>query len=176
MQFSDGRYGPSKLRSSFIIAFFSTCCLSQDGPRVRIAPPTPINENLVRRPASLRFDVKMVLVPANVSDRDDRPILNLRKEDFHLFEDSVEQKIESFYVDDGPVSLGIVFDASGSMRNKIDKSLAAVDQFLQSSLPGNEFSLVEFNDVPTLRLPFTRDPKEILESLNLSGGESNQIR
>jgi VWFA-related protein len=109
----------------------------------------------------------MVMIPANVTDRDDRPILDLHREDFHLFEDTVEQKIESFSIDQAPVSLGIVFDASGSMKNKIDKSFSAVEQFLKTSLPGDEFFLVQFSDVPKLRIPFTPDTDEILAGLSL---------
>jgi Ca-activated chloride channel homolog len=168
MQFTDSQHGLSKLvQSTLIASFLSTCCMCQEGPAVNIVPRPRANESTPMRPASMRLDVKMVLVPANVTDRDDKPVLNLRKEDFHLFEDSVEQRIESFFVDQGPISLGIVFDASGSMRNKIDKSRSAVDQFLKSSLPGDEFSLVQFSDVPMLRLPFTGDPNEILDSLRM---------
>jgi VWFA-related protein len=105
------------------------------------------------------------MIPTSVTGPDDRPILNLQKEDFHLFEDAKEQKIESFCIDQAPVSLGIVFDASGSMRNKIDISFSAVDQFLKSSLPGDEFFLLQFSDVPELRLPFTRNTDEIMNSL-----------
>jgi Ca-activated chloride channel family protein len=167
MQFGDSQYGLSKLvHSTLILSFLSACCMCQEGPAVNIVPRPRANES-ARRPASMRLDVKMVLVPANVTDQNDKPVLTLHKEDFHLFEDSVEQKIESFFMDQGPVSLGIVFDASGSMRNKIDKSFAAVDQFLKASLPGDEFSLVEFSDVPTLRLPFTREPNEILDNLRM---------
>ena len=167
MQFGDSQHGQSKpVRSVLILSFLSACCMCQEGPAVNIVPRPRANES-ARRPASMRLDVKMVLVPANVTDQNDKPVLTLHKEDFHLFEDSVEQKIESFFMDQGPVSLGIVFDASGSMRNKIDKSFAAVDQFLKASLPGDEFSLVEFSDVPTLRLPFTREPNEILDNLRM---------
>jgi len=86
---------------------------------------------------SIRMDVKLVLVPANVMDRGDRPIMSLQKEDFHLFEDAIEQDIQSFSIDQAPVSVGIVFDASGSMKNKIDQSFAAVDQFLKTSIVGD---------------------------------------
>lgn len=168
MQFSDSHYGLSKLvHCTLLVAFLSACCMCQEGPAVNIVPRPRPNESSAKGPAPLRLDVKMVLVPANVTDKDDKPILDLHKEDFHLYEDSVEQKIESFFIDQGPISLGIVFDASGSMRNKIDKSLSAVDQFLKSSLPGDEFSLVTFSDVPTFRLPFTRDPNEIMESVSM---------
>ncbi len=137
----------------------------QDAAQVNIVPRFRPSEE--RRAPSIRLDIKMVMIPTNVTDRDDRPILNLHKEDFRLFDDSTEQKIESFSIDQAPVSLGIVFDASGSMRNKIDKSFRAVEQFLRTSLPGDEYFLVQFADVPKLLVPFTRDTEEITGSLGL---------
>jgi VWFA-related protein len=156
---------PIPLLPALLATVFGACGLCQDAPQVTIVPrvrPTP-----ERREPAIRFDVKMVMIPANVTDRDDRPILDLHREDFHLFEDTVEQKIESFSIDQAPVSLGIVFDASGSMKNKIDKSFSAVEQFLKTSLPGDEFFLVQFSDVPKLRIPFTPDTDEILAGLSL---------
>ena len=166
MQFRDSRkILPGFVLLTFVVIVFSACALSQDTPQVNIVPrfrPAP-----ERREPSMRLDVKMVMIPANVTDRDDRPILDLHREDFRLFEDTVEQKIESFSIDQAPVSLGIVFDASGSMRNKIDKSFSAVEQFLKTSLPGDEYFLVQFSDVPKLRIPFTPDVDEILTGLSL---------
>jgi Ca-activated chloride channel family protein len=150
---------------TLLITLFGAGALCQDTSPVNIVPrfrPTP-----ERRESSIRLDVKMVMIPANVTDREDRPIMDLHRENFHVFEDAVEQKIESFSIDQAPVSLGIVFDASGSMRNKIDESFSAVDQFLKTSLPGDEFFLVQFSDVPRLRVPFTPDVDEITTSLSL---------
>jgi len=150
---------------AFFVTAFATSAFCQDTPQVNIVPrvrPTPEHSA-----PSIRLDVKMVMIPANVTDMQDRPKLDLHREDFHLFEGAIEQKIESFAIDQAPVSLGIVFDASGSMRNKIDKSFSAVEQFLKTSLPGDEFFLVQFSDVPKLRIPFTPDADDIMASLSL---------
>jgi VWFA-related protein len=149
---------------AFFVALFGGVAPCQDAPDVNIAPRF---RTAPERKASIRLDVKMVMIPAHVTDPNDHPILDLHKEDFRLFEDAVEQKIESFSIDQAPVSLGIVFDASGSMRNKIDESFSAVDQFLKASLPGDEFFLVQFSDVPELRVPFTSDAADIMASLNM---------
>jgi VWFA-related protein len=135
----------------------------QDAPQVNIAPRFRPSEKV----PSIRLDIKMVMIPTNVTDQHDQPILKLHKEDFRLFEDSTEQKIESLSIDEAPVSLGIVFDASGSMKNKVDKSFKAVEQFLKTSLPGDEFFLVQFADVASVLIPFTRDPDEITSHLSL---------
>lgn len=137
---------------------------AQDGPQVNIVPRTRLVPE--RQHSSIRADANMVLIPANVTDLYDRPILDLRKEDFHLFEGGTEQTIKSFTIDEAPVSVGVVFDASGSMQNKIDKSLVAVRQFVKTSAPGDEFCLVQFSDVPKLLVPFTADADELVAHLN----------
>jgi Ca-activated chloride channel homolog len=149
--------------SLFALTLLAVRALCQDAPDVNLVPrfrPAP------EREASLHSDVKMVMIPTNVLGPDDRPVLDLQKEDFQLFEGAVEQKIASFSVDQAPVSLGIIFDSSGSMKNKIGKSREAVQQFLKSSLPGDEFFLVQFADLPKLRVPFTPDADEIGASLS----------
>jgi VWFA-related protein len=147
-----------------LTALFVAGAMCQERPQVNIVPR--FRSTPERRQSSIRMDVKMVIIPASVTDWNDKPVMNLQKEDFHLFEDSVEQRIESFSIDQAPVSVGIVFDASGSMRNKIDKSLSAVQQFLNTSLPGDEFFLVQFSDEPKLRVPFTSDVEEITDGLS----------
>jgi Ca-activated chloride channel family protein len=155
---------PPVLRTLLVTAIgMSAFC--QDAPQVNIAPR--FRPSAEGRVPSIRLDIKMVMIPTNVTDQHDQPILKLHKEDFRLFEDSTEQKIESFSIDEAPVSLGIVFDASGSMRNKIDKSFKAVEQFLKTSLPGDEFFLVQFADVASVLIPFARDPDVITSNLGL---------
>lgn len=166
MQFHSSK---NVLTGLVLFTFFFTTLgakgLCQDTSQVNIVPrfrQTPEHSE-----PSLRLDVRMVMIPANVTDMHDRPKLDLHREDFHVFEDAVEQKIQSFAIDQAPVSLGIVFDASGSMRNKIDKSFSAVEQYLKTSLPGDEFFLVQFSDVPKLRVPFTSEADEIMAGLSL---------
>jgi VWFA-related protein len=77
----------------------------------------------------------------------------------------VEQRLKYFATDDAPVSLGIVFDASRSMEGKLDHSRAAVSQFFRTTIPGDEFFLVEFNDRPRLLCNFTSDTNAIEKSL-----------
>jgi Ca-activated chloride channel family protein len=138
---------------------------SSDQPQVTIAPR-------VRRPdgnsppASIRLDVKVVLIPVSVTDSFDHPVNDLPPDAFRLLEDNVEQKIACFFKDEAPVSVGLIFDASGSMRKSIDRSLAAVQQFFKTAVPGDEFFLIRFSDKPTVETNFTSDPAEILEHLS----------
>lgn len=125
-------------------------------PRIRTAPPRP-----AAPPNSIRVDVKTILVPVTVTDAWDRPVQNLRKADFHLSEDGIEQEILSVSTVDAPASIGIIFDASSSMRRKLAASVAAVDQFLAAGVPGDEFLLVRFSDQPHSVTGFTTDIAEV---------------
>jgi len=108
----------------------------------------------------------MVLVPVSVNDGSDRPITNLAIDSFRVFEDGIEQKITSVFQEDGPVSVGFIFDASNSMKNRIEASRKAIEQFLASKLPGDEFFLVQFNDKPHLVNGFTQNSDDILRGLS----------
>jgi Ca-activated chloride channel family protein len=107
-----------------------------------------------------------VLVPAVVTDERDRPLQNLRKEDFRLFEDGVEQNIRYFSGEDGPVSVGILFDTSGSMRYKMQYARAALGRFFETTMPEDDFLLLEFANTPAVVRGFTRDTDEIEHTLD----------
>lgn len=132
-----------------------------DQPRVSIAPRIPSPG------ANIRLEVRLVLIPVSVTDSRDHPVTDLRAHSFRLFEDNVEQKIVSFCQEEEPVSMGLIFDASGSMRRTIDRSVAAVEQFVNTSLPGDEFFLVRFSETPKLVTGFTTDTGMILRALRL---------
>jgi len=120
----------------------------------------------------LRTDVKLVLIPVTVTDPLQRPVLDLTKQNFRVFDDGVEQKIAQFFMEDSPVSIGMVFDASNSMRQKIDQSRQALTEFLRMSTPGDEFSLWKFSDRPQAVCPFTTNVSLIEHDLTSiqSGG------
>lgn len=128
---------------------------------------TPRESKLAKRgPApNLRLDLKVVLVPVTVTDALDRPINTLTKDRFRLLEDGVEQTITSFSQEESPVSLGLVFDTSGSMKNRIDASVEALKQLFQTTLPGDEFFVVQFSDEARLLGGFTTFPDEIFQRL-----------
>ena len=97
-----------------------------------------------------------------------RFVTGLEKEHFRLFEDKVEQDITQFSSEDAPLSVGIVFDTSGSMGSKLQKSRQAVAQFFKTANPEDEFFLVQFNDRPELVVPFTRNVEEIQNHLTFT--------
>jgi Ca-activated chloride channel family protein len=113
----------------------------------------------------LRIDVPLVLVPVHVTTVAGRSVTNLTKQNFALLEDNVEQNIVSFSCEDAPVSIGVLFDLSGSMRDKIDKARAAAVEFLKTANPQDEFFLVLFNDKPRLATGLTRNPDDVRTEL-----------
>jgi VWFA-related protein len=115
--------------------------------------------------ANLRIDTNLVLVPVSVCDHQNRPVTGLEKEHFRVLDDHVEQTITHFSMDDEPVAVGLVFDVSGSMGSKLQKSRQAAAEFFRTSNPEDEYFLVEFNDQPKLMVPLTRDVEEIQNQL-----------
>ena len=107
--------------------------------------------------STLRIDSSLVLIPTQVTTREGAPILDLKRNDFRIYEDGAEQEISYFAKDDAPVSIGILLDSSGSMRNKKQKSSEAAAAFFKTANSEDEFFLIEFDERPKLAVPFTKD-------------------
>ncbi len=114
-----------------------------------------------RRNAAIRVDVNLVLVPATVTDPMNRLVTGLDKDNFQIFDDNVGQVIKNFSTQDAPVSIGIVFDLSGSMTSKFARARKALDAFLRTSNPQDEFFVVGFNDRPAVIVDYTSDVDDI---------------
>ncbi|MEO6912023.1 MAG: VWA domain-containing protein [Edaphobacter sp.] len=113
------------------------------------------------RNARIRVDVSLVLVPATVTDPMNRLVTGLEKENFQVFDNNVGQVIKSFSTDDAPVSIGIVFDLSGSMSSKFMRSQKALTEFLRTSNPKDEFFVVGFNDRPAVIVDYTSEVDDV---------------
>ena len=116
---------------------------------------------------ALRLDVELALVNVTVTDPYNRLVTGLEPENFRVFEDNVEQEIVNFSSEDIPISIGVIFDHSGSMTDKLGKAREAAIQFFKTANPEDEFFLVGFNDRAVLLSPFT-DSVEDLQSRILS--------
>ncbi|MDE3165596.1 MAG: VWA domain-containing protein, partial [Acidobacteriota bacterium] len=157
------RFGPVAV---FLIAAAPSAVLSAQ-ERVSITPRVhAASSRSSANTVNLRLDVRLVQIPVVVTDARDKPVLDLTRESFRLFEDERERAITSFAVADSPISVAIVFDSSRSMKNKIAEARAGVEQFLNASLPGDEFSLVRFSDRAQVVMGFTRRPEDIARSLS----------
>jgi VWFA-related protein len=132
-------------------------------PRPKTAPKVDV---LPR--ADIRIDSNMVLIPVTVTDPMNRFVTGLERENFKVFEDKKEQSISAFSSEDAPLSVGVIFDCSGSMGKKLDKSRQAVSQFFKTANPEDEFFLVQFNDTANLIQSFTRNLEEIQNKLTFT--------
>ena len=137
----------------------------QDQPKVSIVPRQTDTRN-ARLAATLRLDVRMVLVAVSASDAQDHPVHTLTRDRFKILEDGVEQKINSFSFDEGPVSMGLLFDSSGSMKNRIDTSIEALRLLFRTTTQGDEFFLIQFSDKAQLLSRFTPETAEIDRQLS----------
>jgi len=138
-------------------------------PKVSIEPRArPGSELSVERRGNIRVDTTLVLINATVIDPMSRFVTGLEKEHFRLFEEKVEQKVTHFASEDAPLSIGLVFDCSGSMGAKLQKSRQAAAQFFKTANPEDEFFLVQFNDRPVMTMKFTTNTEEIQNRLTFT--------
>jgi len=128
--------------------------------------PAPHKEETTQ--PTLRVDTNLVLVPVSVNDALNRPVTGLEKENFRVFDDTLEQTITQFAMEDEPIAVGMVFDTSGSMGDKLKRSRMAARQFFNLSNPEDEFFLVEFDNSPRLEVPLTSDTGAIESQLMFS--------
>lgn len=129
------------------------------------APQTVGSTGDKQSPPRFNVDSTLVLIPVTVTDPLNRFVLGLRKQDFHLFEDGVEQTIVHLSGEDAPLSLGLVFDTSGSMADKLLTSRQAAFRLLTTMNEQDEAFLVAFNDRAELTVGFTSQIEEIENSL-----------
>ncbi len=116
----------------------------------------------------LKIQTDLVTLTLTVHDKWGRYVSNLTRKHFSVFEDGVEQEISFFSDADAPASIGIVYDISGSMgAGKILRSRRALERFMLTSHPSDEYSLITFNDKVRLLADRTRDHNEVLDKLLL---------
>jgi VWFA-related protein len=135
-----------------------------DGP-VLITPRSARTAESVKPDPLLRIDSSLVLIPVHVTNSIGATVNGLDAGNFRVVEDRVDQTIRTVITEDAPVSVGFLFDASGSMRPKMKKAAEAAASFFRTSNPDDEFFLIEFNDKARLISPFTRDSSEIYEQV-----------
>ncbi|HWP85686.1 MAG TPA: VWA domain-containing protein, partial [Terriglobia bacterium] len=120
----------------------------------------------------LQVETDLVVLHATITDRNSRPVVDLKPEHVKVFENNVEQVIKIFKREDVPVSVGILVDNSGSMRSKRRGVNAAAVKFVQSSNPKDEVFIVNFNEEAFLDADFTDSIpllEEALEKIDARG-------
>jgi Ca-activated chloride channel family protein len=142
---------------------------AQQANRVEILPrpKTPEKKDILPK-SDIRIDTNLVLIPVTVTDPMNRFVTGLEKENFKIFDEKKEQTVSQFSSEDAPLSVGVIFDCSGSMGHKLEKSRLAVTQFFKTANPEDEFFLVQFSDAAKLIQPFTTNLEEIQNKLTFT--------
>jgi Ca-activated chloride channel family protein len=157
--------------SLLAFAFCSSLVLAQVSiedvhvtPRVESAKPEilgALNPSLKTHTKPMKVDVSLVLVPVTITDPLNRLVTGLDKENFQIYEDQSPQELKSFSSEDAPVSIGVIFDMSGSMSSKIERAREAVVEFFKTANPQDEFFMVTFADKPEEVSDFTSSVEDI---------------
>jgi len=114
---------------------------------------------------TFRLESQLVIVPLTVTGPTGKSVQDLQGGDFSVTDEKIPQEIISFTHENTPVSVGIVFDVSGSMQKKIAMARTAVHEFLRTVEPGDETFLVTFSDRAALRADFSSDDSAIQSEL-----------
>lgn len=109
----------------------------------------------------VKVDVSLVLVPVTITDPLNRLVTGLDRDNFQIYEDQSQQELKSFSSEDAPVSLGVIFDLSGSMTSKIERAREAVVEFFKTANPQDEFFMIAFADKPEEVSDFTSSVEDI---------------
>jgi Ca-activated chloride channel homolog len=122
---------------------------------------------------TFRADTNLVVLNASVVDKSGKLLTDTPQSAFKVFENGIEQSLKIFRREDVPVSMGIVIDNSGSMRDKRASVAAASMDLVKASNPQDEIFIVNFNDDVYLDQAFTSDSKKLelaLEKIDSKGG------
>jgi Ca-activated chloride channel homolog len=118
----------------------------------------------------IRIDSSLVRLNVGVVDQRGRPILNLTRDNFELFEDGIKQSITRFEPSEAPFSVVIMLDMSGSTLGFREVIRQSASRFIDALSPADRVAVVEFYDKVNLRNDFTTDRGRILHSINVSNG------
>jgi Ca-activated chloride channel homolog len=136
-------------------------------PRLDTSSPEKVTEQTIlagtiqTHAATLRSKVDLVLVPVTVTDPLNRLVTGLDKENFAVYEGKDLQDVRHFSAEDAPISLGVIFDMSGSMSSKIERAREAVIEFFKTANPQDEFFLIAFADKPEEVSDFTQSVDDL---------------
>jgi Ca-activated chloride channel family protein len=147
-------YPTATLQAKLTQPAFSTALALRQDPGSKQIPKNPQDKIVI--------NTKLVNLTVSVNDKLGRFVAGLTKEDFKIFDDNIKQDIAFFSDDDAPISLGIVYDVSGSMGNFSSRSLAMLRYFFDNSHREDEFYVYAFNNRVQLVQDFTSLPEALL--------------
>src|SRR5450755_2306009 len=168
-----GKQFSARLSIVVLLVASACCCLplfaqnSTEDVHIqpRLQPPAPkepeIDPALNTHTKPYKVGVDLVLVPVTITDPLNRLVTGLDRENFNLFEGKDQQEIKTFSSEDAPVSIGVIFDMSGSMSSKIERAREAVVEFFKTANPQDEFFMIAFADRPEEISDFTQSVEDI---------------
>jgi Ca-activated chloride channel homolog len=127
--------------------------------------PSETDPSLKTHTKPIKVDVDLVLVPVTVTDPMNRLVTGLEKDNFIIQDGGERQEVRHFSAEDAPISLGVIFDFSGSMAEKMEKAREAVVEFFKTANPEDEFFMVAFADKPQIISDFTQSVETIQGAL-----------
>jgi Ca-activated chloride channel homolog len=129
------------------------------------AQSTPTPAGTSSEEPTFSVGTRLVVLPVSVLDKSGKLVTDLPQSAFKVFENGAEQPIKIFRREDVPISLGIIVDNSGSMREKRQRVEAASLDLVKASNPQDEVFIVNFNDDAYLDVPFTNDIKKMEDGI-----------
>ena len=141
---------------------------SKDGTKAKDDVKKDTSGIVIKPTNGLHMDVDLALINVTVTDPYNRLVTGLDPDNFRVYEDNVEQEVVTFSSEDVPISIGVIFDFSGSMANKIGKAREAALQFFKTANPQDEFFLVSFNERAELTSAFTNSIEDLQSRMMLT--------
>ena len=137
-------------------------------PPVLKPKPTPTPPEEFAEDEIVKVNTELVTLNVRVIDRNNRPIDNVRQNDFHIFEDGVSQPIESFSREEVPISYGLAIDNSGSLRPQLQSVIDAGKTIVNSNRTGDETFIIRFIDSDHIELKqeFTSNKDALIDTLD----------
>ena len=152
--------------------------LGEPPPVPKLKPtPTPTPPSTIDEGDTIRINADLVQLHVRVIDRNNRPINNVRQDEFHIFEDGVPQPIEYFTREEVPISYGLAVDTSGSLRSQLPTVIDAGKTIINSNRVGDETFLVRFissDKIETVQ-DFTANKEMLMDGLDsfyIEGGQT----
>ena len=157
-----------------VILTVFTAISAQDVTPIQVPSPTPVGEVVEEDGAPVKVKTDLVTLTLTVTDYYGRYVSGLTKNAFSVTDNGEPQEITFFSDSDAPISIGILFDISGSMSgDKMNKARQALSRFILTSHPNDEYFLIAFNSRAELLLDRTRDGDAVLQKLTLVKPKDN---
>ncbi|MBS1816232.1 MAG: VWA domain-containing protein [Acidobacteria bacterium] len=168
----DGPGMRSIIQHGVVVMMLALSCAAgaQENPlgNVHTEPPVPATKpadpaagRVLPRTPTIHVESNLVLVPMTVTDERNRLVTGLERDNFYIYDNNVPQAISTFSTDDAPVSIGVIFDLSGSMSSKFNRARQALSEFMRTSNPQDEFFVIAFNDRPAVVVDYTSDVDDV---------------